>query len=551
MFFRKIFFWIFSCICIALPQPVPKLVIGIVIDQMRFDYLYRFRNNYSESGFKRIMNEGSNFTYAHLNYVPTNTAPGHATIYTGTTPFFHGMIGNDWYDRDSAKHIYCTDDIRFNGLGGTDRMSPLNLMCTTITDQLKLSNNGMSKVIAISIKDRGAILPGGKLANAAYWYNSQNGNFMSSSYYMHDLPEWVKEFNSKKLPEKYSGMEWSLSKPLESYRSSFPDESRLEPDLFEEGRTSFPHSLKNIKEADKLEFLKSTPYGNQLLKDFALAVLDNEKLGQNTVTDFLTISFSSTDYIGHRYGPNSVEIQDTYIKLDEQIGDLLKILDDKIGKGNYLLFLTADHGVSEIPDLVNSKVNKTTSSRSITKFAKDFLLTNYGTDKIFSDFSNKQIFLNNNLISEMKLNSADIRSKLAQQIRKNFNSVLLIFTKDDFVGRIPDRNENNFLLNGFNPIRSGDILIELNPESYFNLGGMDRTTHGTGYSYDTHVPLLFYGWNIPANEINDPVFTTDIAPTISNLLKITEPSGCIGKPIIKLNSNFDNMIADFSISLYY
>ena len=533
MLFRKIFLLIIVSASLIFPQQAPKLVVGIVVDQMRFDYLYRFYNNYSEYGFKKLMNEGSNFTYAHLNYIPSTTAPGHATIYTGTTPFFHGIIANDWYNRDSAKHIYCTDDNRFIGLGGKDRMSPLNLMSTTITDQLRLSNNGMSKVIAISMKDRGAILPGGRLANAAYWYNADNGNFMSSSYYMNDLPDWVKDFNNKKLPYKYSVMEWSLSKPLESYRSSFPDETKIEPDLFEEGRTSFPHSLNNIKDADKLELLKSTPYGNQLLKDFAIAVIDNEKLGQNNATDFLSISFSSTDYIGHKYGPNSVEIQDTYIKLDQQISDLLKILDEKVGKGNYLLFLTADHGVAEIPDLVNTKVKQFVSTKTFTKSVKDFLLNNYGTDKIFSDFSNKQIFLNNSIIGEKKLNTVDIRNKLAQYLRENFDSALLIFTRDDFAGKIPGRNGENFLLNGFNPVRSGDLLIELNPVSYFNLGGTDRTTHGTGYSYDTHVPLLFFGWGIPKQEINDPVFTIDIAPTISNLLKITEPSGCIGKPIIK------------------
>jgi predicted AlkP superfamily pyrophosphatase or phosphodiesterase len=533
MLFCKIFVSIIVFVSFLFPQQAPKLVVGIVVDQMRFDYLYRFMNNYSEYGFKKLMDEGSNFTYAHLNYVPSNTGPGHATIYTGTTPFFHGIIGNDWYNRDSAKHINCIKDNRYTGLGGEDRMSPLNLMSTTVTDQLRLSNNGMSRVIAISIKDRGAILPGGRLANAAYWYNADNGNFMSSSYYMNDLPDWVKEFNNKKLPYKYTSMDWTLSKPLERYRSSFPDETKSEPDLFDEGRTSFPHSLNKIKEADKLEFLKSTPYGNQLLVDFAIAVLDNEKPGQNNVTDFLAISFSSTDYIGHKYGPNSVEIQDTYIKLDQQIGDLLKILDVKVGKGNYLLFLTADHGVAEIPDLVNTKVKQFFSAKKFTKSVKDFLLNNYGTDKIFSDFSNKQIYLNYSVINEKKLNAVDVRNKLAQYLRENFDSALLVFTRDDFAGKIPGRNEANYLLNGFNSARSGDLFIELNPVSYFGLGDMDRTTHGTAYAYDAHVPLLFFGWGIPKQEINEPVYTIDIAPTISDLLKITEPSGSIGKPIIK------------------
>jgi predicted AlkP superfamily pyrophosphatase or phosphodiesterase len=533
MSFRKILFVLIAFVTLSFPQQKPKLVVGIVIDQMRFDYLYRFRNNFCDSGFNRLMNEGSNFTYAHFNYVPTNTGPGHSTIYTGTTPFFHGIIANDWYNRDSAKLIYCVDDFHYNGVGGNDHMSPLNLMCTTITDQLRLSNNGMSKVIAISVKDRGAILPGGKLANAAYWYDAENGCFITSSYYMTELPGWVKDFNNKKIPLKYTVMDWTLSKPLENYASSFPDENKIEPDVFKEGRASFPHSLKNIKDQDKYEYLKSTPFGNQLLVDFTGAVLDNEKPGQNDVTDFLAISFSSADYIGHRYGPNSVEIQDTYIKLDEQISILLNMLDAKVGKGNYLLFLTADHAVAEIPDIVNIKDKQIFSWKKFSSSVKDFLKNTYGTDKLFSNLSNKQIFLNYPLLKEMKLDGREVRSKLADFIRENIPSILMVFTKEDLEGKIAGRNETNFILNGFNSLRSGDIAFELRPDYYTELGGNDRTTHGTGYSYDTHVPLLFYGWGVPKQEINEPVFSVDIAPTVANLLKIMEPSASIGKPLIK------------------
>jgi len=534
MFLRKLSLLLLFSAGLLFPQQQPKLVVGIVIDQMRFDYLYRFKENYGEDGFVRLMKEGSNFTYAHYNYVPTNTGPGHSTVYTGTTPFFHGITGNDFYDRDSGRLVYCVNDYKYSGLGGDDHMSPLKLMCTTITDQLRLSNNGLSKVISICIKDRGAILPGGRLANAAYWYDADNGNFISSTYYMNDLPDWVKEFNNKKLPPKYASMEWTLSKPIESYRTSSPDENPLEPDAFKEGRTSFPHSLMNVKENRKLETLKSTPLGNQLLVDFAEAVLDNEKPGQNNVTDFLAISFSSTDYIGHKYGPNSVEIQDTYIKLDSQIAELLKMLDDKIGKGNYTLFLTGDHAVSEIPDYINTKEKHTFSSKKFTSSVKQFLKSTYGSEKLFADYSNKQVFLDHKLMKEMKLDSRDVRLKLTEFIRQNFPEVLLAFTCDDFDGKIASRNETNFLLNGYNPIRSGDVLTELRADYFFELGNNDRTTHGTAYAYDTHVPLLFYGWGIPAQEINTPVFTVDIAPTIANLLKINEPSACIGIPLIQV-----------------
>ena len=533
MFFRKIILIIFLFSGLFFPQQSPKLVVGIVIDQMRFDYLYRFRNNYGEDGFKRLMNEGANFTNSHFNYAPTITGPGHASIYTGTTPFYHGIIGNDFYNRDSGKRVYCVNDFKYSGVGGEEHMAPTNLMCTTITDQLKLSNNGMSKVIAIAIKDRGAILPGGKLANAAFWYNSANGNFMSSTYYMEKLPDWVIEFNSKKLPAKYSSMEWTLSTPIENYISSFPDENNYEPDVFKEGRTSFPHSLKNILEKDKLEYLKSTPFGNQLTVDFASDVIDNEKLGKNIVPDFLTISFSSTDYIGHRYGPNSVEIQDTYIKLDGQIAQLLKMLDDKVGKGNYVLFLTADHGVSEMPSYINIKDKNIFFNNKFTKSVKQFLNSSFGSDKLFAAYSDKQIFLDHKLMLEMKLDGKKVRSELSEYIRTNFPEILLVVTSDLFDGKTASRNEPNLLLNGYNPIRSGDIIVELRADYFLDLGGNDRVTHGTIYSYDTHVPLLFYGWGIPKLEINDPVFTVDIAATIANLLKITEPSASIGIPLIK------------------
>jgi len=537
MSYRKFILVLLFSATFLFPQQQPKLVVGIIIDQMRFDYLYRFKENYGEDGFVRLMKEGSNFTFAHFNYVTTVTAAGHASVYTGTTPFFHGIISNDFYNRDSGRQVYCVNDFRYSGLGGDDHMSPSNLMCTTITDQLKLSNNGLSKVISICIKDRGAILPGGKLANAAYWYYPENGNFMSSTYYMTDLPDWVKDFNNKKLPAKYAAMDWNLSKPIENYRTSFPDENKFEPDAFKEGRTSFPHSLKNIKENRKLEYLKSTPLGNQILVDFAGAVLDNEKLGQNNVPDFLAVSFSSTDYIGHRYGPNSVEIQDTYIKLDTQIAELLKMLDDKVGKGNYLLFLTSDHAVSEIPEYINTKEKHTFSSQKFSAAVKQFLKSAFGTEKLFADYSNKQVFLDHNLMKEMKLDGRDVRSKLVDFIRSNFPEVLLAFTSDNFNDKIASRNETNYILNGYNPIRSGDVTTELRADYFFDLGsGNDRTTHGTAYAYDTHVPLLFYGWGIPAQEINSPVFTIDIAATIANLLKINEPSANMGIPLIKVRS---------------
>ncbi len=521
------------------PQQVkkPRLLVGIVIDQMRYDYLYRFYPYYSENGFKRLMNEGTNFTFAHFNYVPTYTGPGHTSVYTGTTPFYHGIISNNWYDKRSKKMIYCVQDTSVKSVGSNDsegEMSPKKLLTTTITDQLRLFNNGASKVISVSIKDRAAILPGGHWANAAYWYDGQNGKFITSSYYMDKLPGWVNKFNEKKLADSYMSKTWTLFRPEKDYAQNQPDQVPYEVDVFNEGKTSFPHTFNKLTETQKYDKLRSTPYGNSILADFAEAAVEGEKLGQNKNTDFLAISFSSTDYIGHQYGPTSVELEDTYLRLDSQIADLLNFLDKKIGKGNYLLFLTADHAVMENDaylkehNIPTGELNYKISLDSLRAFSK----REYKSDNIIENYSNNQIFLNHKIISENCWNIHEVRRAIADYLRETFPTITSIFTRDDIEKQVAERVTNNVILNGFNLNRSGDIAFNLKPDYLMNF--MKKgTTHGTGYSYDTHVPLLFYGWHIPKQTINTPVYTVDIAPTIADLLRITEPNGCIGIPLIK------------------
>ncbi len=515
----------------------PKLVVGIVVDQMRYDYLYKFYSNYGEAGFKRLMNEGSNFTFAHLNYVPTYTAPGHASIYTGTTPYYHGIISNYWYDRKIKKSISSCDDSDEKTVGANDdegERSPKKLITSTITDQLKLATNGAAKVIGISIKDRAAILPAGHNADAAYWFDSKNGKFISSTFYIKKLPAWVNEFNSQNLPEKYMSSSWTLSKPIGDYSVSLPDESKFEYDVFDEGKTSFPHNFNNIKSSEKFEKFESTPYGNEIILEFAKAVLKNENLGKGNQIDFLAISFSSTDHIGHGYGPNSVEVQDTYIKLDKQLSELLKTLDKQVGKGNYLLFLTADHGVVENNGYRDERnlnpigINSKKFSDSLKTFSKRF----FNGDNLIANISNNQIFFDYALIENSNLNLNSVEITFKNYIRNTFPEITEIFIRSELDKFTPQRITTNLILNGFNPIRSGDIAYG------FRAGFLsDKITKGSShssyYSYDTHVPLLFYGWHIPAETINTPVTIVDIAPTVADLLKITEPDGCIGIPLIK------------------
>jgi len=516
---------------------VPSLVVGIVVDQMRYDYTTRFYDHFASDGLKKLLNEGTNFTYAHYNYVPTVTGPGHASVYTGTTPFYHGIINNTWFDKIENKEVYCTEDAEVHGVGtdGHDgNNSPKRLLTTTITDQLKIATSGKSKVISISIKDRAAILPGGQSADAAYWYDHSSGKFITSSFYMDKLPKWIEDFNNKKLPDNYLSKSWELSLPLSEYAVSTKDETSYEEDVFSEGKVSFPHSFKNLNSGNKYGKLISTPFGNQLLIELAKTAVESEKLGKNSFTDFLAISFSSTDYIGHAYGPNSIEIQDLYIKFDKQIAELLNYLDNSVGKGNYLLFLTADHAVADNIDFLKG-MNISAgvlNQNDLTDALKNFLNKNYGDEEIFDAFYGRQIFLNKNKIAEKKLRLHEVRQAVKDFLYDSFPQISQVFTRDDLEKETAHRNSPNLILNGFNFFRSGDLVFELQPNYLTSYSGKG-TTHSTKYSYDTHVPLIFYGWKIPKQTINDQVYIVDIASTIANLLGITEPTGCMGIPIIK------------------
>jgi predicted AlkP superfamily pyrophosphatase or phosphodiesterase len=516
----------------------PRLVIGIVVDQMRYDYLYRFYDQYSENGFKRLLKEGMNFTFAQYNYIPTYTGPGHSSIYTGTVPYYHGIISNDWYDKQLKKTIYCVKDDSVKTVGADNNaghMSPENLRATTMTDQLRMSNNGHSKVFAISLKDRAAILPGGHMANAAYWYDGKSGNFISSTYYMKELPAWVNRFNDQKLPVILMNSGWQLELN-KNYQVSLPDDGPGEEDIFKEGKTIFPHLFTKLSETEKRERIKDTPFGNDLLADFLTELIKNEKPGLGEYCDFIAVSFSSTDYVGHAYGPNSMEIMDTYLKLDKQIGRILDTLDQYLGKGNYLLFLTADHGVK--PNNTYLEANRIhagyTGSRNIRDQLMEYCKIHFGVSRIIEAVQDNQIYLNHALLDTLKLNINEVSSKLITCLRANFSTIGTILTKEELNKRSPSRSMNSFILNGYNIIRSGDLSFELTQNQITSDNNDEATTHQSSYDYDTHVPLIFFGWHIKPGESNREIFVEDIAPTISSLIHIQEPDATIGIPLINL-----------------
>lgn len=516
----------------------PKLVVGIVVDQMRFTDLYRYYDFYSTNGFKKLLSEGSNFTYAHYNYELTSTGPGHASIYTGTTPFFHGIIGNDFYDKRNNRMLNCVQDDNSNGVGTTNsngKKSPVNLLSSTITDELKLFTNKKSKVFSVSIKDRGAIIPAGHMADGAFWYDNKIGKYVTSDYYMNQLTSWVKNYNDKNFVENFLSSDWNLLLNKSFYEINSPDESSYEKDLFKEGKTSFPHSFNNLTNQEKYNAFQFTPFANQTVLELAIEAVKNENLGADEITDFLAISFSTSDLMAHELGNYSYELMDIYLRIDKNISELLTFLDNYVGKGNYILFLTSDHAGIETPAYLKDNkmpvggIGTDRVSDSIKAFAK----RNFKSEEIIENFSNRQIFLNYNFIRKANLDLSGVQNEFAQYLRETFYEIQSVFTRDNLETQIASRTSNNTILNGWNPSRSGDIAFNLLP-GYLNNFIEKGTTHGSGYNYDTHIPLIFYGWNIPAQTVNKPVYVVDIAATLASLMMINEPNACIGIPVLEI-----------------
>lgn len=511
----------------------PKLVVGIIVDQMRQEYLYRFADRYSDGGFKRLIGEGFMMKNGHYNYIPTYTGPGHASVYTGTTPATHGIIGNNWYVRSLDKSIYCAEDSTVYNIGGTPasgQISPRNLLTTTITDELRFSNNKRSKVVGLAIKDRGASLPAGHLGDA-YWYDSNNGEFMTSSYYKEDLPAWVKDFNAQKNPDKYLSQPWETLYSIDTYINSIDDNNDFEAPFVGKDTPTFPYDLKELREDNGgYGLIASTPFGNQLTLDFALAALEGEKLGEGDFTDFLAVSFSSTDYVGHRFGPTSKELEDIYLRLDLQIESLLNNLDEKLGEGNYVVFLSADHGVADVATYMESQ-NVPAGNLNVgyvVSQVKGYMNTVYGEGDWVVNASNEQIFLNHKLIRDNKLNLADIEEELATFLLR-FRGIKEVYTAHTLKTNSFTELRPHLLQMGYNHKASGDIMLILEPS--WLTGGARGTSHGTGFSYDTNVPILFYGWKIPHGSSTRYATITDIAPTLSMLLEIRLPNGATGQPI--------------------
>jgi len=517
----------------------PKLVVGIVVDQMRWDYLYRYYDLYSDGGFKRMLNEGYSCGNTLINYLPSYTAVGHSSIFTGSVPAIHGIAGNDWIITKTGKSTYCTDDSTVQTVGASGnagKMSPRNLMATTITDELRLATNFQGKVVGISLKDRASILPAGHHPNGAYWLDDPSGHFITSTYYRRELPDWVSNFNQQQFPEKLMSGQWKTLLPISDYTQSTEDNVPWEGILPAADAPVFPYDLKAAYAKDK-ESLRQTPFGNTLTLKFAEAAVAGEALGQDKVTDFLTINCASTDYSGHLVGPNAIEVEDVYLRLDKDLSEFFSYLDEKVGKGNYLVFLSADHGGAHAEGFMeHNKMPTGFTSDLKTGLNKD-LQQKFGVAKLATSFSNEQVHFNQALIEAHKIDMDALKKETVEYLRLQPEISFVMDAANPGRAGVPERIKD-MIINGYNKERAGAIKIVYNSgmmSGHYKTG----TTHGSWYTYDTHIPLIFMGWKIPHGETNKTLHMTDIAPTIAALLHIQMPSGCIGDPITSITDQIN------------
>ena len=514
----------------------PKLVVGIVVDQMRWDYLYRYQKRYTDGGFKRLLGEGFSCDNTMIPYVPSVTAIGHTCIYTGSVPSIHGIAGNNFVK--DGKKVYCTDDDSVKPVGTTSvaaLMSPRNLWVSTIGDEMKIASNGRAKVVGVALKDRASILPAGHNPNGAFWFDDQTGCFITSSYYMDHLPKWVEAFNDKRLPEQYLSQKWNTLYPKNTYTESTTDENEYENGIREGVKATLPLNLPELYKKYGYGIIRNTPFGNSLTLDMAKAAIDGEQLGADDETDLLTVSCSSTDYIGHQVGTHAIETEDTYLRLDKAIADFLAYLDSKVGKGNYLVFLSADHGaMNNAAFLQDRRIPAGSWDASATAKKLNHVLAKEYPEAgdIVKTVMNYQVFFNRDVIKSKQLDFDNIKQTVVNVLKEDPSVLYACDMAKASTESIPEEVKFR-IINGHNRERSGDVVIILKPNFYAH--GMKGTDHGAWNSYDTHIPLVFMGWGIKHGATTKQTFMTDIAPTIAAMLHVQAPNGCVGKAIFGNN----------------
>ncbi|HSE37517.1 MAG TPA: alkaline phosphatase family protein [Blastocatellia bacterium] len=518
----------------------PKLVLLIVVDQFRYDYLERFGDLFGNGGFKRLMSEGALFTNANYDYVPTFTACGHAAIASGSIPSLNGIVGNNYFDRESGKmRVMVADDSAHlvNGKAISEKggaASPRTLIGTTIGDQMRLANNFQSKVVAAALKDRSAVLPGGYRPNGAFWFSEADGEFVSSDYYFKELPAWVKKFDAGDRANKYFGMKWERLLPADAYKRAQAENLQLERLSLGSG---FPHVVTGDEAKPGPKFYNAftiTPFASEYLSEFAKAAVDAESLGADEYPDLLSISFSSPDLAGHYYGPDSQEVIDTFVRLDRVIADLLTFIDKKVGLADTIIAVTGDHGVAPIPEYMRSKGFDAARipGREVSDAANKALVARFGEGKWVIGFVNDQLYLDHKLMAAKNVDPSEAE-RVAGDAALAADGVVNYFTRTQIVeGRMPGGPLARRVTNGFNRERSGDVWLITKPLWFFAEGQLP-TTHGSAYNYDTHVPVIFFGPGVRAGRYNAECSPSDIAPTIAALLGVEPPSNLTGRVLVE------------------
>ena len=537
----------------------PRLVLLIVVDQFRYDYLERFGDLFVANGLRRLMRDGASWTQSNYDHFPTYTAPGHGTMMTGAYPAETGIVGNDWPDRTTGKRVSSVSDTEEKLLGGKPDdtgSSPRRLMSSTVGDELRLVTNDRSKVIGVSIKDRSAILPAGRNANAAYWFSITSGTMVSSTYYFDQLPTWVNNFNNPRPADQYFGKKWErLLSESEYIKRAGPDSPTWETVTAAGDTNSFPHTVTGGASAPGPAFYSAfdhSPFSNELVLSFAQQAISNEQLGQDDDTDVLTVSFSGNDYVGHRYGPYSQEAMDVALHTDRQIATLLDFVQTKVGLANTLIAFTADHGVAPIPehagaiglggariktaDLLNAiraaiKARYNPSGTSPDPTA-DYIYKFDDNGVARDGFMNGNIYFNYAALQRDKVNAEEL-AQVVGTAALTVAGVARYFTRGQLLRgatSITDPIERR-VLHGFYPSRSGDVVLIAEPFKY--LGDTITATHGSAYSYDTHVPTIIMGAGVIPGRYLEPATPADIAPTLSALLRITQPPNATGRVLIE------------------
>jgi predicted AlkP superfamily pyrophosphatase or phosphodiesterase len=510
------------------------LVVAIVVDQLRYDYLERFKDQFGKGGFRLLMEEGAFLTFAHYDYAQTVTGPGHATILSGAPPAVHGIIGNDWLDKRTGKSLNCVADPDVEGVGtqgSSGKRSPRNFIGSNLADEMRLRYR--SKVVGISLKDRGAILPAGKKPAGAYWFDSHSGNFVTSTYYASELPKWVKAFNERKLPTSFIGQTWKRLLPESAYQ--WGDELPGEGATSSDRSKTFDHSIR-LSSAEGFENIVPTPFGGQLLSEFAQAAIDGEQLGRGPNPDLLCISFSSSDAAGHIFGPYSQEVQDVTLRLDQQLATLFSTLDRRIGLSQVAIVLTADHGVAPAPEFAVSQ-GLDGKRLDLIPLMGDLFSTienQFGEGKFLlsRQMHDGALYFDHQALKERRIDPEVLAAAIRNWALES-GHFQAAYTRSQLLdGRAPGAL-GRLVLNGFHPERGGDVVLVKKP---FQLPGTASvgTTHGAPYSYDTHVPVLFFGAAFKPGRYADKFAITDIAPTLSAALRITAPSGNTGSPLAKI-----------------